>query len=113
MENNLKFQKNSLKINTIQKYAEYLLTELDEYILANVSAITQDDIRVHFSSLYDFSISYEECNISYVPNKDCFLIEYYLNHKFYKEELYEYKIYNNSLIYRCIDYSFERGRIGR
>ena len=55
--------------------------------------------------------SYNESHIEYTKNNNCFSIQYYINHKFYKEELYEYKIVNGSMRYGCIDYSFEKGKI--
>lgn len=110
-ENSIKLQKNILKVDKSQKSKEYLLTELDEYIYVNVKDITEEDIKKFFSSLNDFTLIYEESCIKYNKEKDCFLIQYSINHKFYKEEFYEYKVNDAFITYGCIDYSFREGEL--
>lgn len=109
--NNLKFQSNVLKVDNLQKTREYLLTELDENIYMNVSSIDENAVKEYLNSIADFKGKYNDSYVEYVKNNNCFLIQYYINHKFYKEELYEYKIVNGEIFYGCIDYAFEQGGI--
>lgn len=110
-KNSLNFQKYSLKVNGIQKQKEYLLTQLDQYIYKNINDITEDEIKKYFQDAQSFSLSYEQCYVTYFNSRNCFLLVYYLNNKFYKEELYEYKVVGDSVNYGCIDYSFKKGDI--
>lgn len=110
-DNNLKLQSNVIKVDKLQKTKEYLLTELDEKIHGNVSEIKKDNVRKYLDSTESFNVKYDENCIEYRKNDECFLIRYYINHKFYKEELYEYEIIDGSIFYGCMDYSFEQGGI--
>lgn len=108
-ENSIKMKKNILKVDKLQKYREYLLTELDENIYGNVNNITEEEIKNYLSSADGFSLIYDQCCIKYVKDKNYFLVQYYINNKFYKEEFYQYKVNDSSIIYGCIDYSYTKG----
>lgn len=108
-ENSIKMKKNALKVDKTQKCKEYLLTELDEYIYENVNNVTEEDIKNYFSAVNGFSLTYEQCCVKYNKDKNYFLVEYYINNKFYKEEFYQYKVNGTSIIYGCIDYSYAKG----
>ena len=105
-ENSVKMYKNTMRVDKSQKYKEYLFTELDEYICENVKDITEDDIKNYFDSAIDFELTYEQCKIKYNKDRNYFLVQYYINNKFYKEEFYQYKVRGKSIIYGCIDYSY-------
>ncbi|MBV7275047.1 hypothetical protein I6U48_19285 [Clostridium sp. PL3] len=109
--NNLKMEKSLVKVDKLQKTREYLLTELDDNIYKNVSVIDENSVKEYFVSMSKLDEKYEDSYIEYIKNNNCFLIQYYINHKFYKGELYEYKIANGLIYYGCIDYSFEKGGI--
>lgn len=102
---------NILKVEEIQKIKEYILTELDQYIYENVENIGEEELKTFLNSLGNFQLSYEESTITYNKDRDCFLIQYYIDGKFYKEELYEYKVHGPSVIYGCINYSFDKGEL--
>lgn len=108
-ENSIKMNKNVLRVDKLQKYKEYLFTELDEHIYENVKNITDDEIKSYLSSIKDFSLTYDECCIKYNKDKNYFLVQYYVNHKFCKEEFYQYKVNGNYIVYGCIDYSYVKG----
>lgn len=105
-ENSVNMYKNIMRVDKSQKYKEYLFTQLDGYICENVKGITEDDIKNYFHSLIDFKLTYENCTIKYDKDKNYFLVQYYINNEFYKEEFYQYKVRGNSIIYGCIDYSY-------
>lgn len=109
--NDLKLQKNIMQVDNIQKSREYLLTELDDNIYKNVNCISEEEVKKFLNSTTDASIKYDDNLIKYINDSDCFLAEYYINHEFYKEELYQYKIINGSIFYGCIDYSYSKGEI--
>jgi hypothetical protein len=109
--NNLKLQKNASKVDVLQKEREYLLTELDENICKNVSIISENEVKTYLSSISDFNVKYNDSCVKYIKNNNCFLVQYFINSKFYKEELYEYTIIDGSVFYGCIDYSFKQGGI--
>lgn len=108
-ENSIKMKKNILKVDKLQKYKEYLLTELDENIYGNVMNITEEEIKKYLTSTDSFSLTYDQCSVKYIKDKNYFLVQYYINNKFYKEEFYQYKVNGNSIIYGCIDYSYTKG----
>ncbi|MCT8976045.1 hypothetical protein N4T77_05485 [Clostridium sp. CX1] len=104
-------EKNILKVDKEQKHREYILTALDQHIYENIKNISEEEIKRFFNSLDNFSLSYEESTVQYNKDKDCFLVQYYLKGKFYKEELYEYRVDGSSVVYGCIDYSFLKGEL--
>lgn len=108
-QNSIRAREKALRIDRIQKYKEYLLTELDEYIYVNANDITEEDIKSYFNSIDDFSLTYNQCCIKYNKDSNCFLAQYYINNVFYKEEIYQYKVNGNSVIYGCTDYSYAKG----
>lgn len=108
-ENSMKMKNNVVKVDKLQKYKEYLFTELDENIYGNVNNITEDDIKKYLDSISDFCLIYDQCCIKYVKDKNYFLVQYYINNRFCKEEFYQYKVEGNSIIYGCIDYSYVKG----
>lgn len=109
--NDLKLQQNTMKVDIIQKPREFLLTQLDENIYESVSYISEEGVKEFFNTTTSTAIKYDDNLIKYINDSNCFLAEYYINHKFYKEELYEYKIINGSIFYGCIDYSYKKGGI--
>lgn len=109
--NNLKMEKSLVKVDKLQKTREYLLTELDENIYNNVSSINEDSVKKYLESMVNIKDEHGESHIEYIKNNNCFLIQYYINHRFYKGEVYEYKIIKGSIYYGCIDYFFEKGKI--
>lgn len=108
-ENSIKMNKNALKVDKLQKYKEYLFTELDEHIYGNVNNVTEEEVKNYFSSIDEFSLTYDQCCIKYNKDKNYFLLQYYIDNKFCKEEFYQYKVNNNSTFYGCIDYSYVKG----
>jgi hypothetical protein len=82
---------------------------LDDYIRTNVVVITEDGIKKYISGLKDFSLVYDGCYIKYNKEKNYFLIQYYSEGNFSKEEFYEYIVKGNSIIYGCVDYSYKKG----
>lgn len=110
-DNAVKLQNNTIKVDKLQKSREYLLSRLDKYILNNINSLSNEEIQTYFSTLNDFKVVYEGSYIIYIKDKNYFLLRYYLNNKFCKEELYEYKVTSKGLVYGCIDYSFKEGEI--
>lgn len=108
-ENSLKLQKIILKVDKLQKSKEYIFTELDDYICENIKYENEEDIKNYFNSSEDFKLTYEECIVNYNKDKNYFLVQYYSNNKFCKEEFYKYKLNGKSVIYSCIDYSYKEG----
>ncbi len=110
-ENNLKMEKNILKVEVTQKIKEYLFTDLDEFLYKNKADITNEGIKDYLKSTTDSSIQYEDSYIEYNKEKNYFLVVYYVNNKFYKEEFYEYRVKDKLIFYTCIDYSFKKGEL--
>ncbi|MBC2580313.1 hypothetical protein [Clostridium sp. DJ247] len=110
-DNTIKLRNNATKVDKLQKSREYLLNELDKYIHNNINNLSSEEIQNYFNASNDFKVIYEGSYIIYIKDKNCFLLKHYLNNKFCKEELYEYKITNKGLVYGCIDYSFKEGEI--
>ncbi len=108
-ENNLKMQKNILKVEYEQKTKEYIFTQLDEFLYKNVTNLTSDGIKAYLDSLSGTIVQYEDSHIEYNKSQNCLLVVYYKDGKFSKEELYQYRVENNSIFYTCIDYSFKEG----
>jgi len=108
-ENSIKMNKNALKVDKLQKHKEYLFTELDEHIYGNVENVTEEEVKNYFSSIEEFSLTYDQCYIKYNKDKNYFLLQYYIDNKFFKEEFYQYKVNGNSILYGCIDYSYVKG----
>jgi hypothetical protein len=102
-------QKNVLKVEYAQKTKEYIFTLLDELLYTNVTNLTSDSIKAYLDSLSGTIVQYEDSHIEYNKSQNYFVVIYYKDGKFYKKELYQYKVENNSIFYTCIDYSFEKG----
>jgi hypothetical protein len=100
--------KQAFKVNVKDKYKEYLLTELNQYICENILCNTTN-IKEYMNSLDDFKIYFQESHVYYDKNIDCFIIEYVIDGTFYKQETFEYEIKDKDVIFSCIDYSFRKG----
>lgn len=114
-QNNLNMEKNMLKVDPTQKIREYIFTELDELLYKNAVTLTNEGIKSYLSSVGSTTNSivqigkYDNSCIEYNKNKDWFVVTYYVNNKFYKEEVYRYKVENNLIFYNYINYFFKKG----
>ncbi|WPC44855.1 hypothetical protein [Clostridium sp. JS66] len=114
-QNSLNMKKDVLKVDSTQKIKEYMLTDLDELLYKNVTVLTNDGIKSYLSSLISTRDSivtickYDNSCIEYNKDKDWFVVTYYVNNKFYKEEVYRYKVENNLIFYNYINYFFKKG----
>lgn len=100
--------KQTFKINVKDKYKEYLLTELNKYICKNI-LYEAANVKEYMNSLENFKIYFQESNLYYDKNIDCFIIEYVIDGNFYEQETFEYEIKDKNIIFSCIDYSFRKG----
>lgn len=103
--NYLHDHKVSFKTDNIEKDREILITRLNEYVNKSVNYHNDEDISKYFSNLKDFRIYYENSYVYYDTNNNTFKLEYILNNKFYREEIYEYTVKDGKIKYGCIDYS--------
>ncbi|NMM61390.1 hypothetical protein HBE96_01480 [Clostridium sp. P21] len=108
-ENNLNMEKGVLKAECTQKVKEYIFTELDELLYKTVTNLTDDGLKEYLNSLSGPVVTYENSYVKYNKEENCFEVVYYVNSRFCREELYEYKVKNNSIFYNCIDCIFEEG----
>jgi hypothetical protein len=104
--NNLKSYNKCLEVDAIGRQREYLLTELNKYIIENIDCEGENP-KERMSFLGDVRLYFEECFIYYDKNADRFKAVYIFDGKFYKEEIYEYKFEKGKILYSCVDYSFD------
>lgn len=100
--------KQIFKADVTQKYKEYLLTQLNQYICDTILCKTKN-IKEYMSSLDNFRMYFEECYVYYDKNIDCFIIKYIIDGNFYKSDTFEYEIKDNGVVFSCVDYSFKEG----
>lgn len=106
--NNIIYLKNDIgREDTIQRDREYLLAELNNYIISN----EKEDIKELLLKGYTFS--YSSSTITYIPVKDSFYLLFYKDGRFIKEELYKYSIINGSIYYGKMESSFKQGVVNR
>lgn len=98
--------KNAFKVEDIQNQREMLITRLNLYIKEKVNYSKTEDIRNYFLSTDDFRIYYGNSYVFYDRENDLFKLEYIVENKVYKEEIYEYIVRDGYIEYGCIDYSF-------
>ncbi|WP_368487844.1 hypothetical protein [Clostridium sp. BJN0013] len=106
--NGVERYKQIFKVNAAEKYKEYLLTELNQYICDTILCETTN-VKEYMNSLDNFKIYFEESYIYYDGNIDCFIIKYIINGDFYKQEIFEYEIKGKDVAFSCVDYSFVEG----
>lgn len=106
------FESFTLKENDEQRYKEYNLTYLTEYILNNINPLSKTQISTYFSNYGDKPIiSFEHSYIKYNKAKDCFSLFYYYDENVIKENDYKYDITNNKVAYSYFNSSYVNGRI--
>ena len=106
--NSLMDYKRCLEVDEVEKYREYLLTELNKRMV-EIASSEENDLEENKHYLEGIRIYFEECCIYYDRDMDCFKAEYIFDGKFYKEETYEYELKGGEFVYSCVDYSFQRG----
>jgi len=110
-DNNIRLKKDINKLDLVQKYREYLLTDMDCFIYSNLQDISLDNIKKLFLNQGEKQIYYENSYIRYFKNKDAFYLCFYCNGRFYKEELYKYNVSDGNVSYITIGYSYKQGAL--
>lgn len=108
-ENSLNIEKDILRTEETQKIKEYILTDLDQSLNKNVLNLSNEGIRAYMNSLTGTIVKYENSYVEYNRQKDYFVLVYYLDGKFCKEEAYEYNVKDNCIYYNCIGNYFQKG----
>jgi len=95
----------TFRIEGIQKQRETLITRLNSYIVEKIDYDDDKDIREHMLGIEDFRIYYGSSYVYYDRDNDVFKLEYIIDNKLYKEEIYEYAVEDGQIKYGCVDYS--------
>lgn len=98
------------EVSSSKKYVqhrEYLLTELNEIINANVSGVSKDNIKAYFTvNSVIIKVDENKGAARYNKDGDCFYIESYEDTYTYRREIFDYNVISNTLkfIYRKEEY---------
>lgn len=108
-DNNIKRGKDFSKIDIVQRDREYLLTDIDSYIYSNLSGISCSNIKALMLIYGEKKKYYGNSYIKYLAGKDAFYLCFYINGRFYREELYKYSVMDENVIYIPVEYSYKEG----
>lgn len=108
-DNNINFKKEINKLDLVQRDREYLLTDLDSYIYANLQDINCENIKNLFLNQSEKHFYFESSYIKYLNNMNSFYLCFYFNGSFYREELYKYNVSDGNVFYIPTEYSYKQG----
>ncbi|MCM0650385.1 hypothetical protein NBE98_18650 [Clostridium swellfunianum] len=105
--------KNSiLKINKVDEYKECGFTYLTNGINSSISSLSLDSVRQYLKAS-GFKIVYGEGKacIKYDLILDKIVLQTYYDSEFIRQDLYDYKIISDKLIYEYISTKYIEGRV--
>lgn len=86
-------EKTVLKSSEPQEYREVLFTELSQCIKENLEVISKETVKEYFNSSPEGSrFTYNKAYLRYEKEKDYFILAYYYDEAYHKEDIYEYEI---------------------
>lgn len=91
---------------------EYLLTDINDYIVSNVDEIDTDTVH-NFLNNHEGNIKlfYNTSFIKYYKGKDCFIIYSYFNENSHREDYYNYYVSDSRIIYKFFNGFLIEGRV--
>ncbi|MHC1721127.1 MAG: hypothetical protein AB9844_10770 [Clostridiaceae bacterium] len=99
------------KQDYVQRDREYLLTDLDNFIDLNFIDSGSTEGMVFFANLNDFQIVFGNSTLEYYDTKDSFYICYYIDGKFFMEELCRYVFTNEGIELFISEFSYRKGEL--
>ena len=108
-DNNINRIKELSKVDMAQRDIEYLLTDIDNYINSNISAISCSKVKALMLLYGEQKKYYGNSYIKYLPQKDTFYLCIYKNGTFCKEELFQYSVIEGKIIYIPVRRSYKEG----
>lgn len=98
--------------NNIDKYREYLFTDLSDTIKTNIPDITVDNIKSYFTvHKNDFKISFNNSYAVYDDKDNEFVIAYKYDEVYLKEEYYGYNVDSGKLKLTYLRFFITEGSI--
>jgi hypothetical protein len=108
---NVKASRMIQKEDYVQRDREYLLTELDVYIDLNFNASGSEDIRGFFANINGLQMVYGNSTLEYSDAKEAFYLCYFIEGKFYREELIRYAVANEGIAFFVSEFSYRKGAL--
>jgi len=108
---NVKASRLIQKEDYVQRDREYLLTDLDGYIDLNFYASGSEDIKEFFTNLNGFQMVYGNSTLLYSEANEAFYLCYYIEGKFYREEMVKYVVTNEGISFFVSEFSYRKGAL--